>query len=166
MTWTFQDPPERDRDDKAKSDEGKSGKGDDPVIEAPENDEDVDRAHLVAGLDVLCPASVGDYYGCEVSARVPATWDEDAGKFVVEYPVAARSRTIGIGDDAIPGPTSCEVAVPAGDFPVVRVRNREWRWEMRTPNGKVYRLRLPRSDRPDFVSPIQGGPGGAGEASP
>jgi hypothetical protein len=121
-----------------------------------------DEDHLSLGLDVLCPAGVGDYYGCEVKARVPAVWHAKEGKFTVDAPVAARSRTVGIAEDAIPGPTKCEVSIAAGDYPVVRVRNQDWRWEMRTPNGKVFRLRLPRSDRPDFVSAIQSG----GEATP
>jgi hypothetical protein len=89
---------------------------------------------------------------------VPATWDAEAGKFTVAYPVAARSRTIGVADDAIPGPTSCEVSIPAGEYPVLRVRNQDWRWEVRSPSGKVLRLSLPKSDRPDFVSAIQPAP--------
>ncbi|MEQ1571653.1 MAG: hypothetical protein ABMA64_38850, partial [Myxococcota bacterium] len=98
---------------------------------------DFQADHLEVALDLLCPAGVGDYYGCEVSVRVPATWDAAAGKLVVPHPVAARSRTVGIGEEAIGVPTSCEVAVAAGDYPVARVRNEDWRWEMAAPNGHV-----------------------------
>ncbi|MEQ1505099.1 MAG: hypothetical protein ABMB14_22890 [Myxococcota bacterium] len=117
--------------------------------------------HLSVGYDVLCPAGpdpavATDYYGCQVSARVPATWDPAKGSWHVDNPVAARSRTMGKGDDALSVPTSCEVTVDAGDYPIVRVPKQPWRWEMGTPDGAVYRLRLPESDRPDFVAAIRG----------
>lgn len=146
--------------------------------------------HLKVGHDVLCPGAMDEYYGCEVAARVPAVWNETAGSWKVEYPVAVRSRTVGMGDDrpgapasaenpgaqrpdelgstgALGVPTSCEVTLAAGDYPVARVRNQDWRWEMRTPDGTVYRLRLPESDRPDFVAAIQSArPGDVGAAEP
>lgn len=114
-----------------------------------------DEGHLAAGYDVLCPAATGDFYGCQVSAQVPATWDPDKGQWHVDNGVGARSRTIGLEEDALPVPTSCEVTVAGGDYPVVRVRKPDWRWEMRTPEGTVYRLKLPESDRPDFVAAIK-----------
>ena len=120
--------------------------------------------HLKVGHDVLCPGvSTGaspmeaEYYGCQVAARVPATWSVigSVGSWKVEYPVAVRSRTVGRGDEALSIPTSCEVTLAPGDYPVARIRNHDWRWEMRTPDGTVYRLRLPESDRPDFVAAIR-----------
>lgn len=113
-----------------------------------------DEDHVSVGYDVLCPAATGDYYGCQVAARVPSAWDPEAGSWHIEYPAAARSRTIGRDEAAIPVPTACEVTLAAGDYQVVRVREPDWRWEMKTPEGTVYRLRLPESDRPDFVAAI------------
>lgn len=111
---------------------------------------------IQVGLDVLCPTGAGDYSGCEVAASVPASWNDQLGQWTVPYPVAVRSRTNGIDEQAISGQTQCEVSLNAGTYEVERVypKGGEWRWEMRAPGGVVYRLRLPRSDRPDFVSAI------------
>lgn len=128
--------------------------------------------HVEAAIDVLCPASANrdEMYGCTVAASVPAVWDVAGGSWKVSDPAAATSRTLGVGDGAIAVPTTCSVQVPAGDYPVARVRNQRWKWEMRTPDGTVYRLRQPDSDRPDFVTALQkreaaaaegGGPGKA-----
>lgn len=138
--------------------------------------------HLEVGHDVLCPGesntrgadptaappTEAEYYGCEVAARVPAVWSVNGavGSWKVEYPVAVRSRTVGRGDDALSIPTSCEVTLAAGEYPVARVRNHDWRWEMRTPDGTVYRLRLPESDRPDFVAAIRNRGGGQPDTLP
>jgi hypothetical protein len=118
-----------------------------------------DAGHVALAYDVLCPAAAGEYYGCEVSARVPAVWDEQAGAWSVEHPAYARSRTVGRGDEAISVPTSCQVAIQPGTYQLVRVRNQDWRWEMRSPDRmSVYRLRLPSSQRPDFVAAIAAAP--------
>lgn len=118
-------------------------------------------AHVSVGYDLLCPAAENDYYGCEVSVRVPAAWDPDRGQWHVDAPVSARSRTTGLSDEALPVPTSCEVSLPAGDYPVVRMsKKQEWQWEMQTPEGMVYCLQLPESDRPDFVAAMGRSTGG------
>lgn len=113
--------------------------------------------HIDVGVDVLCQTGAGDFYGCEVAASVPATWNPDLGQWTVPHPVAVRSRTAGLDESAVAGPTQCEVSVDAGTYVVERVRPKEgdWRWEMSAPKGVVFRLRLPRSDRPDFVSAIR-----------
>lgn len=113
--------------------------------------------HIDVGVDVLCQTGAGDFYGCEVAATVPATWNADLGQWTVPYPVAVRSRTAGLDESAVAGPTQCEVSIDAGTYVVERVRptDGDWRWEMSAPKGVVFRLRLPRSDRPDFVSAIR-----------
>lgn len=110
--------------------------------------------HLEVGTDVLCPVAPGEHAGCQVRARVPATWDP-RGHWVVGEPVTARSRTVGLGDGAMTRPTACAVTVAAGEYPVVRVRGQKWRWEMRTPAGTVYRLKPPDTDRPDFAGAMR-----------
>lgn len=118
-----------------------------------------DEGHVSLGYDVLCPADAGEFYGCEVSARVPAAWAEQAGAWEVAHPARARSRTVGRGDDSLTVPTSCQVTIQPGTYPVVRVRNQDWRWEMQSPDRtSVYRLKLPSSDRPDFVAAIAAAP--------
>ena len=126
--------------------------------------------HVEAAIDVLCPANAAkdEMYGCSVTASVPAAWDVAAGSWKVTEPAAATSRTLGVADGAIELPTTCSVQVPAGDYPVARVRNQRWRWEMRTPDGTVYRLKQPDSDRPDFVTALRArsdGPTGGGPSS-
>jgi hypothetical protein len=114
--------------------------------------------HVEAAIDVLCPASEAkdEMYGCTVTAAVPAAWNATAGSWQIADAAAATSRTLGVGDGAIEVPTSCSVQVAAGDYLVRKVRNQRWKWEMRTPDGTVYRLRQPDSDRPDFVTALRG----------
>jgi hypothetical protein len=102
-----------------------------------------------------------EFFGCQVTARVPAIWDTEAGSWKVEDTVKARSRTRGRDADALGVPTSCELTLPMGDYPVARVTRQPWRWEMLTPEGSVYRLKLPDSDRPDFVAALRGMQGAA-----
>jgi hypothetical protein len=152
-----------------------------------------DADHIQAGVDILCPADPPtpvipvstapdspdaiapppvldgenkpqhEYFGCQVSARVPAIWDTEGGSWKVENTVKARSRTKGRDADALGVPTSCELVLPTGDYPVARVTRQPWRWEMLTPDGSVYRLKLPDSDRPDFVAALRGQKGEGGE---
>jgi hypothetical protein len=113
--------------------------------------------HVEVSTDVLCPASVtnDEFYGCSVTAKVPAAWDVKGGSWTVSEASTATSRTVGTGDGAMQTPTACRVTVEAGDYPVARVHGQKWRWEMRTPAGNVYRLSQPESDRPDFVAALQ-----------
>jgi hypothetical protein len=115
------------------------------------------EAEMVVGLDILCPSGTGDYYGCEVQAAVPATWNPALGQWNLAYPAAVRERTAGLDAESIAGPTQCEVSVNAGVYEVERVypKDGDWRWEIRAPGGVIYRLGLPRSERPDFVSAIR-----------
>ena len=114
---------------------------------------------------------LGAALAAPLAAQVPAAWDVAAGSWKVTEAASATSRTLGVGDGAIELPTTCSVAVQAGDYPVARVRNQRWKWEMRTPDGTVYRLRQPDSDRPDFVSALRmredgAVPGPAGKVEP
>lgn len=112
--------------------------------------------HLSTTTDVLCPTQVGgEMFGCTVTARVPATWQVRAGKWVVADGATVRNRTRPLDTGAIASGTSCEAKVSAGDYEVVQVRGQKWKWEMRTPEGTVYRLRAPQSERPDFVAALQ-----------
>jgi hypothetical protein len=152
-----------------------------------------DADHIQAGVDVLCPADkpapvlpvstvpdaiapappptpiegedshLGEYFGCQVTTRVPAIWDTEGGSWKVEHTVKARSRTRGRDADALGVPTACELTLPMGDYPVARVTRQPWRWEMLTPDGSVYRLKLPDSDRPDFVAALRTLQGEGGE---
>lgn len=107
---------------------------------------------LVVEHDVLCPSSVeNEFVGCSVAAEVPATWEPTAGKWVVPASVRAKSRAVGLEAGALALPTACTVEVDAGDYPVLRMRGQDWRWEVGLPNGTVLRLRIPESDEPDFV---------------
>lgn len=141
--------------------------------------------HIQAGLDLLCPAGPTgtvaapvpgepaeeggrpqqEYFGCQVTVRVPAIWDTEAGLWKVAHRMKATSRTVGRDADAIGVPTSCSLELPAGDYAVARVPKQPWRWEMLTPEGVVYRLKLPDSDRPDFVAALRG-QGGSPEQAP
>ncbi|MBX2803898.1 MAG: hypothetical protein KTR31_39850 [Myxococcales bacterium] len=114
---------------------------------------------IQVGHDVLCPiagSTTDEHVGCEVSAEVAASWDEAAGIWSVQSPVRARSRAKGLEGDAFGMPTTCTVEVAAGQYPVVRIRREDWRWEMRAPDGTVLRLKIPDSDDPDFVMAMRG----------
>ena len=132
------------------SDEGSGGKA-----KAEKGAERV-PGFLSSTTDVLCPTNTtGELYGCTVSARVPAEWDVKAGKWVVTSGTTVRNRTRPLDASAMAGGTTCEAKVSSGDYPVVTVRGQKWKWEMRTPDGTVFRLRAPTSEHPDFVAAIQ-----------
>lgn len=132
--------------------------------------------HLQAGIVLLCDATPPspppvegaqrqteahrDFYGCEVTVQVPASWDPEAGLWHVDDTVTARSKTRALDVDAIAKPTECQLTIPAGDYGVTRILHKPWRWEMRTPDlpptqGGLYRLKLPDSERPDFVAALK-----------
>ncbi len=93
--------------------------------------------------DVLCPAGRADEsFGCQVRVTGEATWDAARGVFVVPKRVGGMARFVGAKDSDIdPGHrTHCSVTLEAGEYPVARVRNGQWKWEMRTPAGSVLRL--------------------------
>ncbi|MEZ4236277.1 MAG: hypothetical protein R3F59_08975 [Myxococcota bacterium] len=116
-----------------------------------------DEGHVTAGYDVLCPAETGEYYGCEVSARLPAAWDEQKGVWHLDSPIRARSRTVtrAATDGEPTATTNCQVTLQEGDYVVAKARGHEWRWEMLSPDEtSVYRLQRPSSERPDFVAAI------------
>lgn len=124
-----------------------------------ENKDGKRTGHLEATTDILCPVKKpggkGDeYYGCTVTARVPASWDVAKGAWIVTDGTQARARTLPLDTAAIQGPTACEARVDAGEYPVARVRGEKWRWEMRTPDGAVVRLRTPDTERPDYVTAL------------
>ena len=51
--------------------------------------------------------------------------------------------------------TDCHVSLPAGDYVVAKVsRKPGWKWEMRSPEGTVYRL-AQAEERPDFVEALR-----------
>lgn len=114
------------------------------------------------GYDVLCPGGGSDeYLGCQVSVEAPATWDDGQGTWSVEHTARARSRTLALEPAALQMPTTCHAQIEAGTYPVRRMQNQDWRWEMRVPNGRVLRLALPDSDDPDFVTAMRkSSPGG------
>ncbi len=113
------------------------------------------------GYDVLCPGrEAGEHYGCQVSVEAPATWDDAKGEWTVAHTAHARSRTLALEAGALDVPTTCHAHVQAGTYPVRRMQNQEWRWEMRVPTGRVLRLALPESDEPDFVSAMRSTNGG------
>lgn len=114
------------------------------------------------GYDVLCPGRETDeYYGCQVSVEAPAAWDDAEGTWTVEHTARARSRTLALEAAALNVPTTCHAHVEAGVYPVRRMQNQDWRWEMRVPNGRVLRLSLPDSDEPDFVTAMRATTGGS-----
>jgi hypothetical protein len=93
--------------------------------------------------DVLCPGKGPDEaYGCQVRVTADAVWDPARGVYTVAHRTAARARFVGTPDSELdPGPrTHCRVELEAGEYPFARVRNGEWKWEMRTPAGTVYRM--------------------------
>lgn len=113
--------------------------------------------------DVLCPGRRPDeYVGCQVAAEVPAQWDEAAGSWVVDTPVRARSRAVGLEPGAFGVPTSCTAEIEAGTYLVKRMVREVWRWEMRLPSGVVVRLKIPESDDPDFVMAMRRSRGAEG----
>jgi hypothetical protein len=112
--------------------------------------------HFTATTDVMCPTKdKGEVFGCTVSARVPADWDVVGGKWVVAQGTTVRNRTRPIDTMAMASGTACEAKVSSGEYEVVTVRGQKWKWEMRTPDGTVYRLRAPQNERPDFVAALQ-----------
>ncbi len=111
---------------------------------------------VVVGHDVLCPGfDDGERFACSVSVAVPAEWDKELGKWTIPHGATATSHTSGLDDAALQVPTECTVKVSAGTYPVARIRNQRWRWEMGQPDGTVLRLRIADSDRPDFVRAIR-----------
>jgi len=93
--------------------------------------------------DVLCPADrANESFGCQVRVTGEASWNAERGVFVVPKRVGGMARFVGAKDSDIdPGPrTYCSVTLEAGEYPVARVRNGQWKWEMRTPAGMVLRL--------------------------
>jgi hypothetical protein len=106
--------------------------------------------------DVLCPTEApGEMFGCTVTARAPAAWDLRAGKWVVPAGAVVESRTRPLDEAAIASGTTCRAEVATGDHLVVPVRGEKWKWEMRTPDGKVLRLRAPDHEKPDFVEAMR-----------
>jgi hypothetical protein len=98
---------------------------------------------LLVQNDVLCPSERADEsFGCQVRVVGEATWDAERGVFVVPKRVGGMARFVGTKDSDIdPGlRTYCSVSLEAGEYPVARVRNGQWKWEMRTPAGVVLRL--------------------------
>ncbi|MEN0062019.1 MAG: hypothetical protein AAGA48_07680 [Myxococcota bacterium] len=113
------------------------------------------------GYDVLCPSRDPDeFYGCQVSVEAPARWDDGQGTWTVDHTARARSRTLALEAASLDVPTTCHAHIEAGTYPVRRMQNQDWRWEMRVPNGRVLRLALPDSDDPDFVSAMRTTTGG------
>ncbi len=128
----------------------------DAPTEGAEKTPDRISGHVSATTDVLCPTKVpGEMFGCTVSARAAAEWDVKRGHWVVPHGSTVRNRTRPLDAAAIASGTTCEAKVATGNYEVVPVRNQKWKWEMRTPDGTVYRLRMPTSDRPDFVAALQ-----------
>ncbi|MEO0599856.1 MAG: hypothetical protein AAF211_00375 [Myxococcota bacterium] len=115
------------------------------------------------GYDVLCPGrSTDEHYGCKVSVEAPASWDDASGTWTVSNTARASSRTLALERASLDVPARCHAHIEAGSYPVRRMQNQAWRWEMRVPNGRVLRLALPESDEPDFVSAMRAttNPGG------
>ena len=102
--------------------------------------------------DVLCKSSRSDEsFGCQVRVLGSASWDAERGVFVVPRRVGSRGRFVGLPDSAIDpgGRVACAVSLAAGEYPVARVRNGQWKWEMRTPAGMVLRF-APSDVKVDF----------------
>jgi len=108
------------------------------------------------GYDVLCPGAMTDeFYGCQVSVEAPAEWNDSEGTWTVANTARASSRTLALETGALQVPATCHSHIEAGTYPVRRMQNQEWRWEMRVPSGRVLRLALPTSDEPDFVGAMR-----------
>jgi len=113
------------------------------------------------GYDVLCPGDRDqEYYGCQVSVEAPAAWDDAEGTWTIEHTARARSRTLALEVASLDVPTTCHAHLEAGVYPVRRMQNQDWRWEMRVPSGRVLRLSLPDSHEPDFVTAMRQTSGG------
>jgi hypothetical protein len=122
---------------------------------------------VVVGHDLLCPgANDQENFGCSVSLALEATWNAEQGSWTIPLGGSATSRTKGMDTLALKVPTMCSVTVPAGNYPVARVRNQQWRWEMGQPDGTVLRLKVADSDRPDFVRALRFKEAAEAEAAP
>lgn len=109
-----------------------------------------------ATVDVLCPGAGGEHVGCTVSAELPATWDPN-GRWQVTGSLVARASAQGTGDKALPAST-CWAALEPGNYPVAKVRNQPWKWEVTTPSARKLKLRRPDSARPDFAAALRADP--------
>jgi hypothetical protein len=111
---------------------------------------------LRSTVDVLCPGAGGEHVGCTVSAELPATRDE-TGRWQVAGSIVARATSEGTGDKALPAST-CWASLEPGAYPVAKVRNAQWKWEVKTPSDDVLHLRRADTDRPDFVAALRADP--------
>jgi hypothetical protein len=104
-------------------------------------------------IAVLCPQKGQiEAHGCEVSTVATATWDAAKGVFTVAQPVKARARFASIKEGQPPrSMAACSVTLDAGEYPIARIYNGLWKWEVRTPDGTVHRLDA-GPDEPDFAA--------------
>ena len=108
--------------------------------------------HVYVQNDVLCSGRAkNEAYGCQVRAMAEAPFDAQRGVYTVPHRVDARGRFVGDRTSAIdPGERAhCAVSIVAGEYPVTRVRNGRWKWEIRTPAGMVLRV-LDTDGKVDF----------------
>ncbi len=111
------------------------------------------ESSMQVDVAVLCPQKGGvEAYGCEVGVTAAATWDAARGVFVVPHAVQGKGQFLAIRET---GPskalTGCDYTLEAGEWPVARVRNGSWKWEVRSPSGTVHRLDKASSE-PDFAT--------------
>lgn len=106
--------------------------------------------------DFVCAAASPDEaYACTVRMVADASWDAARGVFVVPRAVRGRARFSGVGDPVTSGErTRCSLEIAAGEYPVARVRNGQWKWEVSTPAGVVLRLG-PGDARPDLTAAMR-----------
>jgi hypothetical protein len=111
--------------------------------------------HFTVQNDFLCPSGVpNESFACTIRVRVDAAWDATTGSFRVERRFAGQARFIGVGDPTTDGErTRCALAIEPGEYRVSRVRNGQWKWELRGPSGDVLRLD-PGDERPDFTAAV------------
>mgnify|MGYP000023227543 CR=1 FL=1 len=109
------------------------------------------KDRVATEISVLCPSDKENALACQVNVRGEAFWDAEGGRFVVPNRAKGTGAFVSHNEEEPPKDLAgCEVVLAKGEYPVARIYNGQWKWEVRTPDGSVHRL-VAAEARPDFV---------------
>ena len=126
-----------------------------------------DEGKLTVQNDFVCAAgSADEAYACSVRVSADAVWAPERGVYTVAQEVRGLARFVAVDEPVKPKPgkppppvsrverTRCAMTLAAGEYTMARVRNGQWKWEMRTPAGAVLRMDL-GDERADLTAAMR-----------
>jgi hypothetical protein len=121
---------------------------------------------VASSLDALCSDEAGHHAGCTTTAVSPAGFDTATGRWMVERPIAVRSESTSVINEAEADPhappdlpaSACAATLDAGPYAFTKVRGEDWKYTMTTPGGASVRLKVPNSEHPDYVAALKTDP--------